>query len=574
LEINFKTNCLEFFADLADTICLFFPDFANAADAPFVILHGAGGKYKLKNTVTIKYEGRIKSYKYTDKIEADFKDALLYKRLLKRYIKLSLYKSLSDFFSRKMPWGSLTGIRPVSLAYALLAENDKTDLAAADDGGGANLAAASDSGRADLAATTIGTRQALSEISEVDKTRLKQIFSGVLLVSPQKTELMTAVLDSQAGKILRRSDMIDLYVGIPFCTSRCSYCSFSSGLISKYGNYIESYVLTLLGEIEHSKRLIDKRGYKLRSIYIGGGTPTSLSPAALDRILAALPKGAQELTVEAGRPDTATAEGMDVFAKNSVSRICINPQTFNDETLKKIGRSHTSEDIYKKFALAKSYGFLINCDLIAALPNETFFDFSDSLDKCIGLAPDNITVHTLALKRGSTLTEQNERHTEENIVKQMVEYSYDTLKKSAYFPYYLYRQKYMAGNLENVGYSLRGRECLYNIDIMEETLSIIACGAGAISKRIFYGEGKNGGADGKGEGGKNDTDGGKSGKSGAGAGKDSAHAKGSSSDECAHGTYGAGKSARIERAANVKDILTYLSRAEDMKERKDKLFGG
>jgi oxygen-independent coproporphyrinogen-3 oxidase len=570
LEINFKTNCTEFFADLADTVCLFFPDFINAADASFTLLHGASGKYTLKNTVKIKYEGRVKSYKYTDKIEADFGDKLLYKRLLKRYIKLSLYKSLSDFFCRKMPWGSLTGIRPVSLAYALIAENNRADFAAAGESNKSDFAAKTDSGgAANLAAAHDSAGAALTKISATDKAKLKQIFSDVLLVSPQKTELVTAVLDSQSGKLLRRSDAVDLYIGIPFCTSRCSYCSFSSGLISKYGSYIESYVSTLLDEIEHSKRLIDKRGYKLRSIYIGGGTPTSLPPAALNKILAALPKGAQELTVEAGRPDTVTAEAMDVFTKNSVSRICINPQTFNDETLKKIGRNHTSEEIYKKFALAKSYGFLINCDLIAALPNETFFDFSDSLNKCIGLKPDNITVHTLALKRGSTLTEQNEKHTEENIVKQMVEHSYDALKKSAYFPYYLYRQKYMAGNLENVGYSLAGRECLYNIDIMEETLSIIACGAGAISKRIFYGEGNNGVADGKSESGKNGTDAGNEG--GVGAGKDGAHAK--DGGECTNGTYGAGKSARIERAANVKDVLTYLSRAEDMRERKNKLFG-
>ena len=248
--------------------------------------------------------------------------------------------------------------------------------------------------------------------------------------------------------------------------------------------YIDEYIDTLCLEIKESIPLVKN----LRSIYIGGGTPVALSDERLRRVLEAL-KGLdvpKEFTVEAGRPDRITKSNLELLKEYGVKRICVNHQTFNDKTLERIGRNHTASEVEEKYHLAKSMGFDVNMDLIAGLDGENFDDFKYSLDKALSLDPDDITVHTLCIKRGSKLSESTERLSGEQ-VQEMVSYANQTLTNAGYKPYYLYRQKYMAGNLENVGYCKEGKACIYNVDVMEEISQNIACGASAISKRVYFG---------------------------------------------------------------------------------------
>ena len=278
-----------------------------------------------------------------------------------------------------------------------------------------------------------------------------------------------------------------MYVGIPFCTTRCAYCSFSSGEIGD-GHLVEPYLAALEREIDAARALMDEAGLRMRALYVGGGTPTSLDARQLARLLCRLQRafpGATEWTVEAGRPDTLDEEKLRVLRDFPVGRISINPQTMNDATLQRIGRAHTAQDILSAYALARRIGFdHINMDLIAALPGETPADFERTLAKIRSLAPESLTVHTLAVKRSSRLHEQSYRPTETDTVQKMVERGLEAAHDMGMRAYYLYRQKYMAGNLENVGYALPGHACTYNIDIMEETTSILALGAGGISKRV------------------------------------------------------------------------------------------
>ena len=220
----------------------------------------------------------------------------------------------------------------------------------------------------------------------------------------------------------------------------------------------------------------------MRSVYVGGGTPTSIGAELLDKVLAHCHFDCNEFTVEAGRPDTINQEIVDVLTKHKVTRISVNPQTFNDKTLKLIGRDHSSGEIYTAYSLVKDK-FIVNMDLIAMLPNETFEDFKRSVDIAVALKPENITVHTLYLKKGSALKLENYDNTDYETASQMVDYAYAKLTENGYNPYYMYRQKYTSGSLENVGYAKPKTECIYNVDIMEEDTSIIANGAAAISKK-------------------------------------------------------------------------------------------
>ena len=285
-------------------------------------------------------------------------------------------------------------------------------------------------------------------------------------------------------------DQVDLFVNIPICVSRCSYCSFLSAELGKIKKSVQAYCDLLCRDIARAKELIAKMNKKVRCIYVGGGTPTSFTAEQLDSVLSLLGDiDCREFTVEAGRPDTIDKQKLDIMAKNNVGRISINPQTFNQSTLDAIGRKHSVEDIFRIYEVARQYDFEINMDLIAMLPDESFDDFKHSVDTAISLNPDNITVHTLAMKRGSNLKlEGYDNKQIENLPEQMVDYSFQSLISSGYEPYYMYKQKYMSGNLENIGYCKPGKECVYNIDIIEETHSIIACGAGGISKRLYQAE--------------------------------------------------------------------------------------
>jgi oxygen-independent coproporphyrinogen-3 oxidase len=302
-------------------------------------------------------------------------------------------------------------------------------------------------------------------------------------VSQEKTALTQAVLDSQKG-IYEKNDLNgDFFVFIPFCPSRCKYCSFISADITRSKEFVDVYVDTLIEEINASASLVKN----LRSIYIGGGTPVALPNDKLIKVLKAIEKVNKgvEYTVEAGRPDAINQENLAILKDFGVTRICVNPQTFSDKTLKLLGRNHTAKDIFDKYDLAKGK-FDINMDLIAGLQGEEFGDFENSLNQAISLDPDNITVHTLCVKKGSSLAEETSRLPEGEVEK-MVEFAHQTLGLAGYKPYYLYRQKYMAGNLENTGYTKPNKACIYNVDVMEEITQNIACGANAVSKRVFNG---------------------------------------------------------------------------------------
>lgn len=418
---------------------------------------------KFVNTITIN--GKV--YAYGNLIGENLSD-LERKRLVKRYAKLSLYKAFSRLTGKELPWGSLTGIRPTKLAY-----------------------------------------QQMENTGE-----FYEFFTDTMKVSKEKTLLTQEVINSQKGIYEKNDNNTDFFVFIPFCPTRCKYCSFISADIKSAQKYVDQYVDALIDEINYSAKFIKK----LRSIYIGGGTPVALSDNHLEKVLCAIDKinSGVEYTVEAGRPDAITKNNLKILKEHGVTRVCINPQTFSDKTLELLGRNHKAKDVFDKYELAKN-DFSVNMDLIAGLSGETVEDFKHSLDTAVSLSPDNVTVHTLCIKRGSYLAETEKRLSGAE-VSSMVDYARNKLLDNGYSPYYLYRQKYMAGNLENVGYCKEGKACVYNIDVMEEISSTVACGANAISKRVF-----NGGE-------------------------------------------------RIEREASPKDVLTYLTKTEQIKERKSKLF--
>lgn len=372
-----------------------------------------------------------KKYEYSD--THAYTNELERKRYFRRYAKLSLYRALSDYSGEKLEWGALTGIRPVKFAY-----------------------------------------------SEGENWR--ETMKNEMFVSDNKIEMVARIMEMQKGIYEIKEGNADFFVGIPFCPSRCLYCSFVSNEIGKE-KQLDGYVEALCKEIESTKKHVKN----LRSVYVGGGTPVSLPLDKLDKILTAIGKPETEYTVEAGRPDCITEETLKLLKTHGVTRICVNPQTFNDKTLKIIGRKHTAEDIIEKYGLAKKYGFDVNMDLIAGLPDESFEDFKRSIDAAVSLSPDNITVHTLSLKKGSILKEKVDRLPEGEIDK-MINYSAYKLINEGYEPYYMYRQKYMAGNLENTGYAKKGKACVYNIDVMEEIADNPACGANAVSKRFFPSE--------------------------------------------------------------------------------------
>ncbi len=379
---------------------------------------------------SIEYAGRF--YDFEEEYKAD--DELVFKRLAKRSCKLAFYKVISSAKGKSLPWGALTGIRPTKLAY--------------------------------------------NEIA--DGRDFEKLFSDAC-VAPENTALVKKILEVQKGFYKKGGQ--DLYVSLPFCPSKCDYCSFITAPIENTRKFVGEYVNCIVKELYSIKPFIDN----LRSVYIGGGTPFVLDNAQLTPIYAAINElfGSNfEYTVEAGRPDVFTEEKCALAKEYGVNRICVNPQTFNDETLKKIGRKHTAEQTLSAYAMAEKYGFDINIDLIAGLADETAEDFAYSLERAISLSPAAITVHTLSLKSGAKLKENTKKLFVAGI-GEMINISREKLTAAGYEPYYLYRQKYQAGGCENVGWAKRGKACVYNIDVMEEITDNIAVGANAISKRLF-----------------------------------------------------------------------------------------
>ncbi len=321
----------------------------------------------------------------------------------------------------------------------------------------------------------------------------KEIFMSDYLVTREKTELADSVANTEEKIIsLSRPESFSLYVSIPFCPTRCSYCSFvshamTSGLVKKL---MPDYLDCLKKEIKLTGKIASDLGLRLESVYYGGGTPTTLEADELKGVIGAIAESfdlstVREYTVEAGRPDTLTREKFRVMKEGGVSRISINPQTFDDKILQNIGRRHTAQMAENAFCVAREEGFdNINADLIAGLPGDTFDGFCRSLDKAMGFSAENVTVHTLALKRSSTMgTTTGQVDTEKsNLAGKMLDYAYSTLTRNGYFPYYMYRQAKSLGNLENTGYAKSDRECLYNIFMMEECHSVFAIGGGGVTR--------------------------------------------------------------------------------------------
>lgn len=352
-----------------------------------------------------------------------------------------LYTALSNITGKKPLWGTMTGVRPVKQLFTLLDKGISMDSA-------------------------LEYLKTTSFISDKKLSLLKD----------------TALMEMNIRKESAPFDF-SMYISVPFCPTRCSYCSFTAVGIEKAEKLIPTYVDLLCKEIEETANLTKKLGLRLKTLYMGGGTPTTLSAEEIKRVLGTVKKSfctsfLEEITVEAGRPDTITPQKLDAIRSEGVKRISINPQTMNDDVLKIIGRNHTEKDIIDAFNLAREKGFdFINMDLISGLPGDSFESFCDSVEKVIRLGPENITLHTLTLKRGSNLKYSDDRNVMPDVEK-MNEYAYMRFYESGYKPYYLYRQKGTIDNLENVGFSKEGYECKYNVYIMDETHSVISCGAG------------------------------------------------------------------------------------------------
>ena len=400
------------------------------------------------------------------------------RRAARRLCKQTLYDLLKEMTGIQPPWGSLTGVRPTHLMLEALEEGLTPEAA-------------------------IG--------------RLTADFDVV----PDRAALLAEIAAEQRKLPKPGDEWMDVYIGIPFCTTRCAYCSFSSGEIGD-GSLIEPYMASLTREMRACAEILKDSGRKLRALYVGGGTPTALPQGAFEQLMEETVRcfpGAMEYTVEAGRPDTLTREKLRAIRNAGIGRISINPQTMNDRTLEIIGRAHTAQQVREAYALAREEAIPhINMDVIAGLPGENEADFAHTMEEARKLRPESLTVHTLAIKRSSRMSLENHPLPDGNMTARMVEVGRETARAMGMAPYYLYKQKYMAGNLENTGYALPGHACLYNVDIMEETSHILAMGAGGISKRIFPEEG------------------------------------------------------HIERAPNVSNILEYLKRTEEMIKRKSELF--
>ena len=331
------------------------------------------------------------------------------------------------------------------------------------------------------------------ELKEEGKSEeeIKKILNEIFGVSEEKYKLCKKVAENEE-KILKKvkNNSVSLYIGIPFCPSRCLYCSFVSTDVKISGKYIDEFCDLLVREIEKTGEILKDLSISVQNIYMGGGTPTTLSEKHLEKILSTVNKSIdikniEEFTVEAGRPDTITAEKLSILKDFGVNRISINPQTLNNKTLDLIGRKHSTDDFFEAFLLAKSAGFsVINTDLIAGLPDETFEMFKYSLDRIIELNPENITVHSMCVKRASALNFSKIQLSKAETVEKMLSYTEKVMEKCGKEPYYMYRQKNISGNLENVGYSKKEHFSKYNINIMEEVQTIIGLGGGGVSKIV------------------------------------------------------------------------------------------
>ena len=464
-----STNREEYLIELQDLIKLF-----GLKEDEINVYHNESQiGNRIKNDFVIEYQNQKteKSYEYIIDMTLN---VLRNKSYRKRMVKNHLYLILTSVTNKTLVWGSLTGVRPTKFARDLIMNN------------------------------------------EVREHLIEECLEREYYVQKSRAKLVNMILKNQKC-IIRNDNLIDLYVNIPICPTRCLYCSFISSEESRVKDQIESYVDNLLKEIDAVKDIIKNKAYIVRTIYIGGGTPSVLSASLLDKLLSALNFPVSEFTVECGRADTITREKLSVLKKHRVTRLSINPQTFCEATLKRIGRKQKNSEVLSAYSLALEFGFNVNMDIIAGLPGEKLGIFKRTVNTLLELYPDNITVHTLSVKNGALLKNDVSSLSERDIVK-MIDYAQSKLIENGYKPYYLYRQKNQLGGLENVGYFRDDKVCIFNIDSMEETNTVIGIGAGAISKRVFNIEN------------------------------------------------------RIERLPNVKFIGDYISRIDEMIEKKKKFF--
>ena len=367
----------------------------------------------------------------------------------KNKLKREIFDALSAVTGKRPKWGILTGIRPVKLAGEYYGRLGSYDM-------------------------------------------VREEMEREYLIHPEKSMLLTDILKYQTDEMGRPEDnSLSIYIGIPFCPTRCLYCSFTSNQVKE--TEIARYLEALYREIRFAGAAAEAEGFNIESVYIGGGTPTTLSSLQIDSLLTEVEEAfdlgsVREFTVECGRPDTITEDKLSVLDKHGVGRISINPQTMKESTLRIIGRNHTVQQVRDAFEMSKRGDIgTVNADLIAGLPDESTDDFKKSLDEIVQLGAGNITLHTLAVKRASKLKEVDEtfNYRQEEICGEMLAYAGEKLKSEGYIPYYLYRQKHTSGNTENIGYCRAGEISRYNVRIMEEAQSILALGAGGISKIYF-----------------------------------------------------------------------------------------
>ncbi|WP_271628645.1 coproporphyrinogen III oxidase [Caldicellulosiruptor sp. DIB 104C] len=446
LRITYCSNSQKFLYDFQHIIRAFYPGaelmFGNGGDIHFEA-HFDGFNVRIQTEMENK-EIVVKNFILTD-------DDHESKRIFGR----NLYDILKTLTGKELPWGILTGIRPTKIAYPLVEAN-------------------------------------------LPDKEASEYLQREYYISKKKSYFLLEVAKNEIN-ILNRADSSAacLYIGIPICPTKCLYCSFSCHELTKrIESLLSLYTQALLTELEKTYKLIEENKNKIVAIYFGGGSPAVIGVQNIKRIFESLfanldVKDIRETTFEAGRPDTINRELLELLAlykKDFNIRLCINPQTSNDQTLKIIGRNHTFDDIKKAFELAKEYGFEnINSDVILGLPNEIEEDFKKTIYDVLNLGPASITVHTLSIKRASLLRFkwQNYRFMDEHTVNSLLDWARAILKERGYIPYYMYRQKNMIGNFENVGYSKKGFEGLYNVMIMQEKHNIYACGAKAVSKFIF-----------------------------------------------------------------------------------------
>lgn len=398
------------------------------------------GKTWLTATAKITLNGKTVSA--ARRLKADEETVRLRRRILQQ----SYYLAAIQLLDRKPAWGALAGVRPTKITTKHLLE------------GGTPASA-------------------------------ERLMRDVYYVTPERKQLAVDCSESTVKAVsLMGKDDLSVYVGIPFCPTRCSYCSFVSRTVGKKTDLLDKYLAALEREIQVTARLMKESGKHLLTLYIGGGTPSILSTPQMIHLLDTLRESFDfsrciEFTVEGGRPDTLDLEKLRAIRAHGADRMSINPQTMEDSVLRACGRPHTGADVIRAYRQAEEAGFTaINMDLIAGLPTDDFDGFRRSLDAVASLNPANITVHTLALKKGADLFEKREGLSTAEEVSRMVDYSNAALRNLSYKPYYLYRQKYMSGSFENVGWSREGLDCLYNIYMMEELHTIVSLGGGGMNK--------------------------------------------------------------------------------------------